>query len=184
MFDKSQGDYMILPITDIQKRSDEKRGLKIKALKLHNSTIEQLEQLAKNEGIPQNRFIKKLIEDNAMEKRELQIDLYFKEYGKDPETDKFIQKFSPLLQKELQYFYQKTAYSIRVYPEKFNEESHIENNQIIILFDLNDSEAGSTLLTNMVFDIERLSHQIIRYTYSLFRIFVENKLTENQSPEN
>lgn len=43
--------------TQIQKESDEKRGLKLKAFKLHVDDIAYIEQCAKTLDMPQNQMI-------------------------------------------------------------------------------------------------------------------------------
>lgn len=43
--------------TDIQRKSDEKRGLKVKSLKLHVDTIALLEQLSEQVGAPQSHVV-------------------------------------------------------------------------------------------------------------------------------
>lgn len=53
---------MALSITEIVNRSNAKRGIKLKAFKLHESTIAQIEQLAQQLNIPQNQLIKLAVE--------------------------------------------------------------------------------------------------------------------------
>lgn len=48
---------MAQSITDIQKRSDEKRGLKVKSVKLQVNTIALLEKLAADSGSTQAAII-------------------------------------------------------------------------------------------------------------------------------
>jgi predicted DNA-binding ribbon-helix-helix protein len=48
--------------TDIQKRSDEKRGVKVKSFKLSILTIQLIEQMAKEHGIAQNALITEAVE--------------------------------------------------------------------------------------------------------------------------
>ncbi|MGQ6231074.1 hypothetical protein ACUNFK_22780 [Serratia sp. IR-2025] len=48
---------MAQSITDIQRRSDEKRGLKVKSVKLHVDTIALLERLALETGFTQAAVI-------------------------------------------------------------------------------------------------------------------------------
>ncbi|MFI8417712.1 ribbon-helix-helix protein, CopG family [Serratia sp. NPDC078593] len=58
---------MAQSITDIQKRSDEKRGVKVKSVKLHVDTIALLERLATDTGATQANVITealKLYEQN------------------------------------------------------------------------------------------------------------------------
>ncbi|PJG82109.1 hypothetical protein [Caviibacterium pharyngocola] len=56
---------MALSRTEIVNRSNAKRGIKQKAFKLHESTIELIEQLAKQHNIPQNQLIKLAVEKFA-----------------------------------------------------------------------------------------------------------------------
>lgn len=53
---------MAMTATEIQKRSDEKRGIKLKAFKLPLAVIEDIEQLAEVHGIAQNQLIIQAIE--------------------------------------------------------------------------------------------------------------------------
>lgn len=53
---------MAQSISDIQKRSDEKRGVKVKGIKLHTDTIELLERLAKDTGEPQATVVTKALQ--------------------------------------------------------------------------------------------------------------------------
>lgn len=46
-----------LTTTEIQKRSDEKRGIKLKSFKLPVAVISKIEQLAQAHDIPQNQLI-------------------------------------------------------------------------------------------------------------------------------
>ncbi|GEM_PF-416962 len=48
---------MARSISDIQKKSDERRGLKVKGIKLHVDTITLLEQLSEQLGIPQSQVV-------------------------------------------------------------------------------------------------------------------------------
>ncbi|HEI8866104.1 TPA: hypothetical protein SLG40_001590 [Serratia odorifera] len=48
---------MAQSITDIQKRSDDKRGVKVKSVKLHVDTIALLERLATDTGTTQANVI-------------------------------------------------------------------------------------------------------------------------------
>ena len=48
---------MAQSISDIQKRSDEKRGVKVKGIKLHTDTIALLEQLSDQMGAPQSHVV-------------------------------------------------------------------------------------------------------------------------------
>lgn len=51
-----------LTLQEIQKRSDEKRGVKIKAFKLPVAVIADIEQLSQELGIPQNQLIIQAVE--------------------------------------------------------------------------------------------------------------------------
>lgn len=51
-----------LTLQEIQKRSDEKRGVKIKAFKLPVAFIAEIEQLSQELGIPQNQLIMQAVE--------------------------------------------------------------------------------------------------------------------------
>ncbi|MBD8260504.1 hypothetical protein [Pantoea agglomerans] len=46
---------------DRQKRSDEKRGVKVKGIKLHTDTIALLESLAEQTGQPQSAVVTKAL---------------------------------------------------------------------------------------------------------------------------
>lgn len=48
---------MAMSRTELQKRSDDKRGVKLKAFKLPVAVIAEIEQLAEANGIPQNQLI-------------------------------------------------------------------------------------------------------------------------------
>lgn len=48
--------------TDRQKKSDEKRGMKVKGIKLHTDTIALLEKLAADSGEPQAAIVTKALE--------------------------------------------------------------------------------------------------------------------------
>ncbi|MCK3654276.1 hypothetical protein A4G19_15805 [Pasteurellaceae bacterium Macca] len=48
---------MALSRTEIVKRSETKHGIKLKAFKLPITVIEEIEQLSKTLGIPQNQLI-------------------------------------------------------------------------------------------------------------------------------
>ncbi|HEE9631288.1 TPA: hypothetical protein R8E83_003569 [Escherichia coli] len=52
---------MAQSITDIQKRSDAKRGVKVKGLKLHTDTIALLERLAEQSGESQAAVVTKAL---------------------------------------------------------------------------------------------------------------------------
>lgn len=43
--------------SEIQKKSDEKRGMKVKGIKLHTDTIALLEQLSEELGAPQSHVV-------------------------------------------------------------------------------------------------------------------------------
>ena len=51
-----------LTFTELQQRSDEKRGVKAKTYKLPIETIAKIEQLAQSLNIPQNQLIVKMVE--------------------------------------------------------------------------------------------------------------------------
>ena len=53
---------MIQSASDIQKRSDEKRGMKPKTYKLHLNTIDRIELLASHSGISQAAIIANAID--------------------------------------------------------------------------------------------------------------------------
>lgn len=53
---------MAMSRAEINAKSEAKRGIKLKAFKLHESTVAQIEQLAKQLGIPQNQLIKLAVE--------------------------------------------------------------------------------------------------------------------------
>jgi len=52
---------MAQSISEIQKRSDEKRGVKVKSFKLHADTIALLEKLAVDTGTSQTAVITKAL---------------------------------------------------------------------------------------------------------------------------
>ncbi|MFZ4835868.1 hypothetical protein [Rouxiella sp. Mn2063] len=52
---------MAKSITDIQKKSDEKRGVKVKGIKLHVDTIELLERLSNESGESQAAIVTKAL---------------------------------------------------------------------------------------------------------------------------
>lgn len=52
---------MALTRTEIQKRSDDKRGVKLKGFKLNQETIELIECLAEQHGISQTQVIVKAV---------------------------------------------------------------------------------------------------------------------------
>lgn len=52
---------MAQSISDIQKRSDEKRGVKVKGIKLHTDTIALLERLAADTGESQASVVTKAL---------------------------------------------------------------------------------------------------------------------------
>ena len=56
---------MVLTRTQIQARSDTKRGIKVKSFKLEIETIELIEQLASQLGVAQAALIKAAIEAYA-----------------------------------------------------------------------------------------------------------------------
>ncbi|MBS0969983.1 hypothetical protein CYR40_03595 [Chimaeribacter arupi] len=58
---------MARTITDIQKRSDERRGLKVKSMKLNVETIALLERLAAHTGEPQSAVVTKALQMLANE---------------------------------------------------------------------------------------------------------------------
>lgn len=47
--------------TDIQRKSDEKRGVKVKGIKLHIDTIALLENLSDKTGEPQSAIVTKAL---------------------------------------------------------------------------------------------------------------------------
>lgn len=53
---------MALSRTEIVKRSEEKHGIKLKAFKLPQAVVAKIEQLAKEQGIPQNQLIIQAVE--------------------------------------------------------------------------------------------------------------------------
>lgn len=53
---------MAQSISDIQKRSDEKRGVKVKGIKLHTDIIELLERLANETGESQAAVVTKALQ--------------------------------------------------------------------------------------------------------------------------
>lgn len=53
---------MKLSINELKARSDEKRGVKAKSYKLPLSVINDIEQLSRERGIPQNQLIIQAIE--------------------------------------------------------------------------------------------------------------------------
>lgn len=53
---------MAQSISDIQKRSDEKRGVKVKGIKLNTDVIELLEHLAKETGESQAAVVTKALQ--------------------------------------------------------------------------------------------------------------------------
>lgn len=53
---------MAQSISEIQKRSDEKRGVKVKGIKLHTDTIALLESLAAQTGESQSAVVTKALE--------------------------------------------------------------------------------------------------------------------------
>lgn len=59
---------MAMSITEIQKRSDEKRGVKTKAFKLPLSVIAEIEQLSQVNKLSQNQLIIQAIEAFKREK--------------------------------------------------------------------------------------------------------------------
>jgi hypothetical protein len=52
---------MAQSISEIQKRSDEKRGVKVKGIKLHTDTIALLESLAAQTGESQSAVVTKAL---------------------------------------------------------------------------------------------------------------------------
>jgi len=52
---------MAQSISEIQKRSDEKRGVKVKGIKLHTDTIALLESLAAQTGESQSAIVTKAL---------------------------------------------------------------------------------------------------------------------------
>ncbi|MEG3113441.1 MULTISPECIES: hypothetical protein [unclassified Pantoea] len=53
---------MAQSISDIQKKSDEKRGVKVKGIKLHMNVIELLERLANETGESQAAVVTKALQ--------------------------------------------------------------------------------------------------------------------------
>lgn len=53
---------MAMSRSEYQKRSDEKRGIKLKAFKLPQVVISEIEQLSQQLGIPQNQLIIQAVE--------------------------------------------------------------------------------------------------------------------------
>ncbi|MFD0965827.1 ribbon-helix-helix protein, CopG family [Seminibacterium arietis] len=53
---------MALSRSEIVKRSEEKHGIKVKSFKLPKTIVEEIEQLAKDNGIPQNQLIIQAVE--------------------------------------------------------------------------------------------------------------------------
>lgn len=60
--------------TDIQRKSDEKRGLKVKSLKLHVDTIALLEQLSDQTGAPQSQVVRTALNMFAKALKETKLD--------------------------------------------------------------------------------------------------------------
>jgi len=60
--------------TDIQRKSDEKRGLKVKSLKLHVDTIALLEQLSEQTGVPQSQVVTTALNMFAKELKKTKLD--------------------------------------------------------------------------------------------------------------
>ena len=75
----------------------------------------------------------------------LDFDIYFKKSECNSETNKIIEKFSPIIQKELHFFYQKFPYTFHVHKEKFDKTKPIKVNQVVIIFSLYASKEGVTL---------------------------------------
>ncbi|MFZ7282501.1 hypothetical protein ACLSZW_02270 [Avibacterium avium] len=103
----------------------------------------------------------------------LSIRIYFKEANSNAETDDFIKKFSPFMQRELEDFYQHCDYKFSVYSEKYIE-GKVPIDTLIIIFDLNESLVGNCLLTEMRDDTLQYGENIIKYMYSLLREFTKH----------
>ncbi|WP_439242422.1 ribbon-helix-helix protein, CopG family [Lonepinella sp. BR2474] len=56
---------MAMTLAEIQKRSEEKRGIKNKSFKLNIETISLIEMLSVKTGLPQNQLITKLVKEFA-----------------------------------------------------------------------------------------------------------------------
>lgn len=56
---------MAMSIAEIQKRSDTKRGVKVKGFKLHLDTITLIEQLSKERNISQTQLVTQAVQQFA-----------------------------------------------------------------------------------------------------------------------
>lgn len=53
---------MAKPIAQIQRESDERRGMVVKGFKMSRELAETIAELAKEQGIPQNKLVEEAIE--------------------------------------------------------------------------------------------------------------------------
>lgn len=53
---------MAKPIAQIQRESDERRGMVVKGFKMSRELAETIAELAKERGIPQNKLVEEAIE--------------------------------------------------------------------------------------------------------------------------
>lgn len=53
---------MAKPLAQIQRESDERRGMVVKSFKMNRELAETIAELAKERGIPQNKLVEEAIE--------------------------------------------------------------------------------------------------------------------------
>ena len=103
------------------------------------------------------------------------IEIYFKEANVNAETDEFLKNFSQYVGERLEYYYKNFNYKFRIYLEKYSkEEAVLPVGTLVIIFDLNKPESGTSIPTEIGGSTSELSQDIIKYIDSLFCEFVKS----------
>ena len=102
------------------------------------------------------------------------IKIYFKEANVNAEKEEILNNFSQYVKKSLEYYYKDFNYKFRIYLEEYSKEEAIPVGTLVIIFDLNQSELGTNIITEIGGSTSELSQDIIKYIYSFFFEFVKS----------
>lgn len=102
------------------------------------------------------------------------IKIYFKEANVNAETEEILNNFSQYVKKSLEYYYKDFNYKFRIYLEKYSEKEAIPVGTLVIIFGLNKSKSGTSIITKIRGSTSELSQDIIKYIYSLSREFAKS----------
>lgn len=101
------------------------------------------------------------------------IKIYFKDANVNAATDEILNNFSQYVKKNLEYYYKDFNYKFRIYLEKYSETEAIPVGTLVIIFDLNESKSGTSIITETGGNALELGNEIIKYIYSLLCEFVK-----------